>query len=273
MRRDNHKVLTVAYSPCPNDTFMFHDLASGALRVPGFEVETRLHDVETLNRKAMKGVYDVTKLSFPAYLRVRNDYTLLGAGAAVGFGCGPIVVAARPRAVAELGRSRIAVPGELTTAWLLFRLWAPQAGRPVFTTYDKVMGMVADGRVDAGILIHEGRFVYRKAGLVKLVDLGQWWEKSTGLPIPLGGIAMRKSLGEPAIRCFERTLRRAIRHSLSAPRGTMDYVRRHAQELDQRTINRHIRMFVNEFSVNLGAAGRAAIRKIEALAGGTEGAP
>lgn len=247
---------------------MFHGLASGAVRIPDREVETHLHDVETLNRKAARGVYDVTKLSFPAYVRVRQDYALLNAGAAVGFGCGPIVVARRRMDTASLSRCRIAVPGERTTAWLLFRQWARHRGRPVFTTYDKVMGMVADGRADAGILIHEGRFVYRKAGLVRLVDLGEWWEQSTGLPIPLGCIVMRKSLGVEARRRFEQALRRSIRRALREPAVTMDYVRSHARELDQRTINRHITTFVNDFSVNLGAAGRAAIRKLEALAGG-----
>lgn len=263
-------MLSVAYSPCPNDTFMFHGLASGAVRVPGLGVETYLHDVETLNRMAERRVYDVTKLSFPAYVRVRQDYALLNAGAAVGFGCGPIVVARRRLDIASLKRCRIAVPGERTTAWLLFRLWARHRVRPVFTTYDKVMGLVAGGRADAGILIHEGRFVYRKAGLVRLVDLGEWWEESTGLPIPLGCIVMRKSLGAEARRRFEQALRRSIRRALRDPASTMDYVRNHARELDRRTIDRHIAMFVNDFSLNLGAAGRAAIRKLEALAGGGE---
>lgn len=261
-------LLTVAYSPCPNDTFMFHDLAEGLVCVEGCQVQTHLHDVETLNQRALEGLYDVTKVSFPAYLRVRGEYRLLSAGAAVGFGCGPVVVARPDVAPSDLAGGTVAVPGELTTAFLLFRLWSPQARRFVQVRYDRIMGMVARGEVDGGVLIHEGRFVYRTSGLKCVADLGQWWEEQTHLPIPLGCVIARRSLGQEMIHRLEQALRQAIRNSQAHPEGTWEYVRRHAQETDQDTLVKHVRMFVNDFSVDLGPTGLAAVEKLEELARG-----
>ena len=203
MSEDNLPRLTVAYSPCPNDTFMFCDVATGRLRLPGREIEVHLHDVETLNRLAVEGGrYDITKLSFHAWLLVGEQYELLNVGAALGFGCGPVVVAANGTVPDDLAGCRVAVPGELTTAHLLFRLWGRDAGKKVFSPYDQIIDMVAAGQVDAGVIIHEGRFTYEQAGLRLLVDLGQWWQQLTGLPIPLGCIVARKSLGGPSRLCW-----------------------------------------------------------------------
>jgi len=259
-------LLTVAYSPCPNDTFMFHALATGSLGLEGHEIQTHLHDVETLNQKALAGVYDVTKVSFPAYFRVRAAYRLLDAGAAVGFGCGPIVVAKRDTLPTDVGRLRVAVPGELTAAYLLLRLWAPQVRDFLMVPYHQIMDLVAKGEADCGVLIHEGRFVYAQAGLRCVADLGQWWQERTGLPIPLGCIVARRSLGDETIRRFEETLRLAIRHSLDHPQDTADYVRRHAQEMDPETLQKHIRTFVNEFSLDLGPRGHEAVARLQELA-------
>ena len=208
--------LTLAYSPCPNDTFMFHDIATGTLRPRGVTVQIHLHDVETLNRAALAGRFDITKLSFAAWLQARSEYTLLNAGAALGYGCGPVVVARRPMDAAALAGCRVAIPGELTTAHLLLRLWQPSIGQRVFVRYDEVIGLVAAGEVDAGVIIHEGRFVYQQAGLHLVVDLGRWWEQRTSLPIPLGCIAARTSLGPERIGEFEALLARAIRNSVAA---------------------------------------------------------
>ena len=258
--------LSVAYSPCPNDTFMFHDLAAGTLSGPGLTLEVHLHDVETLNRKAVEGVYDITKVSFHAYLRVRQRYELLGVGAALGFGCGPVVVAKRLIGPDEFAGCRVAVPGELTTANLLMRLWAPQIRRAIFTRYDRVMEMVAGGRADMGVVIHEGRFTYERSGLVLLADLGLWWQKRTGLPVPLGGIVARRSLGAETIARFEDLLRQAIAHSFEHPEGTVDYVRRHAREMDGDVLDEHIRTFVTPYSLDMGDDGRAAVRRLGDLA-------
>jgi 1,4-dihydroxy-6-naphthoate synthase len=245
---------------------MFHGVAEGLLRLEGHEIETHLEDVQTLNRLAMEETYDVTKISFYAYLRVRENYELLNSGAALGSGCGPLVVARRRMAPAELAQCRIAVPGELTTAHMLLRLWAPQAADRVFVAYDQVMPMVVCGQVDCGVIIHEGRFVYRQANLECLADLGQWWEQATGLPIPLGCIVARKSLGQAMIAKFDALVRQSIQRSQAEPERTLPYVRRYAQELDEAVIRKHIATYVNEFSLDLGPRGRAAVAKLQEMA-------
>lgn len=259
--------LTLAYTPCPNDTFMFHALASGRRGVPGRAIDVHMHDVEQLNRLALKATYDVTKISFFAWLRAREHYEMLDCGAALGFGCGPIVVARAGEATPDLRRCRIVVPGELTTGHLLLRLWEPAAANRVFVRYDEVIPMVADGRADCGVVIHEGRFVYERAGLRLLQDLGAWWEEKTRLPVPLGCIVARRSLGRETIRAVGAALRAGIQDSMADPASTLDYMRQHAQEMDADVLQKHVRTFVNEFSLDLGPQGRAAVAKLEELAG------
>ena len=258
--------LSMAYSPCPNDTFMFWDVAHGLLAPHGYEVEVCLHDVETLNHMALRGAYDVSKVSFHAYLLARQNYQLLNTGAALGFGCGPLVVTRQPWRQQDMTHVRIAVPGELTTAHLLFRLWAPQAQQKIFAPYDQVMGLVQSGAADCGVLIHESRFVYREAGLTCIADLGQWWEEQTGQPIPLGCIVARKALGAPVINDLEALFRQAIMHSRAEPEHTASYVRQHARETNARVLQQHIQMFVTDFSVDLGERGRAAVAVLEKMA-------
>jgi len=258
--------LSVAYSPCPNDTFMFHDIASGRVVDPEWTVNVHLHDIQTLNTMALEGVYDVTKVSFHAYLLARREYELLPVGAALGLGCGPVVVAKRRIAPDAFAGCTVAVPGELTTAHLLLRLWAPQFRRRVFTRYDRIVDMVTTGQVDAGVLIHEGRFTYERAGLVMVADLGRWWHQRTGLPIPLGGIVARRCLGGETIDRFGRMLRQAIRNALEDPDATLDYVRQHAGEMDRAVLHEHIKTFVNDHSLDLGEDGRAAVRRLADLA-------
>jgi len=266
VQRNERVNLSVAYSPCPNDTFIFNDLANGKLTGGDLTLDVHLHDVETLNRMALDGVYDVTKVSFHAYLLARRKYDLLSVGAALGHGCGPIVVARREIGPDEFAGCTIAVPGELTTAHLLLRLWAPQFRRRVFVRYDEVMDRVSAGQADAGVIIHEGRFVYERAGLVKLADLGEWWQGRTGLPIPLGGIVARRGLGAETIGRFEDLLRQAIRNSLDHPGGTAEYVREHAREMDPAVLKEHIKTFVNDYSLDMGDDGRAAIRRMADMA-------
>jgi 1,4-dihydroxy-6-naphthoate synthase len=264
--------LTIAYSPCPNDTFTFYGLASGRVCRPRdpqgreVDIETRLHDVETLNRMAFNATYDVTKLSFHAWLRVRDTYQLLRVGTTLGRGCGPLVVVKAPRDTASTELGRVAIPGEHTTAHLLFRLWAPDARDRIFVPYDRILGMVMNGEVDAGVIIHEGRFVYRQRGLACRVDLGEWWEGETGLPIPLGCLAARRTLGADCIAACETMIEQSLRLALADPSAPRDYVRQHAQELDDDVTRKHIETYINEFSLDLGETGRAAIAALEARA-------
>jgi len=258
--------LRIGISPCPNDTFMFHDLATGVLQPAGGEVEMHLHDVETLNRRALAGEFDVTKLSFHAWLLVRETYEMLSVGAALGYGCGPVVVSREPVDSDDLPRCRIAIPGELTTAHLLLRLRAPGATDKLFVPYDQVMALVAGGQADAGVIIHEGRFTYRQAGLRLVCDLGQWWQDTTSLPIPLGCIAARRSLGDETIRSVEALLRQSIVNALADPEHTYDYVRQHAQEMDGAVLSEHVRTFVNDYSLDLGDEGLRAVEKLDELA-------
>jgi 1,4-dihydroxy-6-naphthoate synthase len=250
--------LTCAYSTCPNDTFIFCQLAQES------GIEVHLHDVETLNRMSFKEQFDITKLSFHAWLLVRDTYELLNVGAALGRGCGPLVI--------SMGSALdedpvVAVPGEYTTAHLLLRLWNPGIKTRIFMPFDRIMDAVESGEADAGVIIHEGRFVFKERGFECLEDLGDWWEGETGMPIPLGCIAARKSLGAERIAEIEQLLRRSIQTALDDPGSTSKYVKAHAQELDDEVIRKHIKTYVNDFTLDLGDEGRAAIEKLKQMAG------
>jgi 1,4-dihydroxy-6-naphthoate synthase len=253
--------LSIGYSPCPNDTFIFNKLAKN----PGYS--THLHDVETLNRWAFEGKFDVTKLSFHAWLLVQERYELLNAGAALGRGCGPLVIANQGACgTAHLRRCAVAVPGEYTTAHLLLRLWNPDIRNRIFMPFDRIMDAVALGEVDAGVIIHEGRFVYGERGFRCLQDLGEWWEATTGQPIPLGCIAAKKSLGREFIERFEAELKDSIQSAFDDPDSTKEYVKQHAQELADDVTSEHIKTYVNDFSLDLGAEGRAAVDVLQRMA-------
>lgn len=249
------KPLSIAYSPCPNDTFIFCALA----RKP--DIETHLHDVETLNRWALEERFDVTKLSFHAWLLVQDTYRMLNVGAALGRGCGPLVIA--PNAQCLTPSASIAVPGEYTTAHLLLRLWRPDIQHRVFMPFDQIMDAVASGEVDAGVIIHEGRFVYAQRGFHCLQDLGEWWEAETGRPIPLGCIAARKSLGAERIAEIEKRLKASIDSAFADPESTSEYVKAHAQELSDKVTSEHIKTYVNDFTRDLGPEGREAIQVLQ----------
>jgi len=250
--------LTCAYSPCPNDTFIFCRLAQDN------DIETHLQDVETLNKQAFEGIFDVSKLSFHAWLLVQDSYQLLNVGAALGRGCGPLVIS--KTAAALNAGSIVAVPGEFTTAHLLLRLWMPEIHNRIFMPFDRIMDAVASGEADAGVIIHEGRFVYQERGFHCLQDLGEWWEQETGQPIPLGCIAARKSLGAERIADVEQRLKNSIEFAFRDPDSTKEYVHAHAQELSDEVTREHIRTYVNDFTLELGAEGRAAIDKLQKMA-------
>lgn len=254
--------LSLGFSPCPNDTFVFHALVEGLVPAGGETFSTRLEDVETLNRLAMEEAVDVCKVSYGALPRLLDRYTLLRSGGALGRGCGPLLVARRPLSRAELAQATIAIPGVLTTANLLLRLFGPEfpAGREM--VYSEIMPAVERGEIDAGLIIHESRFTYPEHGLVKVVDLGEWWERETGAPIPLGGIVARTALGEDRIAAIESAIRASVEYAFANPDASADYVRRHAQEMDPAVMRQHIDLYVNDFTVDLGAEGERAIEEV-----------
>jgi 1,4-dihydroxy-6-naphthoate synthase len=242
---------------------MFFGIASGALTLPDCAVDVQLHDIETLNRMALSGQLDISKMSIFAWLKVRNTYGLMRSGAALGYGCGPILVARRPLTPAEVIRSRVVLPGEWTTAHLLFRLWAPEADQRYFTAYHRIYDELASGRADCGVIIHESRFTYEQHGFRGIVDLGQWWEDQTGLPVPLGCIAGRSALGPGLLQAVDGLLRRSIEAAQQNPDAALPYIRRHAQEMDLEVLRNHIATFVNSFSLDIGATGLRAVDTME----------
>ena len=263
---ENTRTLSLGYSPCPNDTFIFHALVHGLVGAEGLRFAERLEDVETLNRLAARAELDVTKVSYGAIPHLLGDYVLLKSGGALGRGCGPLVVAREPLDASALAGKRIAIPGANTTANLLLRLFAPDAAPGVEMVYSAIMPAVARGEVDAGLIIHESRFTYPQHGLSKVVDLGEWWEGATGLPIPLGGILARRALGEATIRAVDDALRRSVEHAFADPAASRPYVRRHAQEMDDAVTQQHIDLYVNRFSADLGSEGERAIHELFARA-------
>lgn len=254
--------LTLGYSTCPNDTFLFHALAHGRIDCRGLSFDIRLADVERLNQDAEAGALDVTKLSFAAIGGLLDRYALLRSGAALGRGCGPLVVARPGFEKAILGQSPIAVPGMRTTAAMLLGLYLSGAPACVPMTFDRIMPAVARGEYAAGVIIHEGRFTFRDYGLAEVVDLGRWWEEDTGLPIPLGGIAVRRDLGPDIARRVEAAIRDSVAYAFANPGASGEYIRAHAQEMEDEVVRQHIALYVNDFTLVLGEAGMAAVAEL-----------
>jgi 1,4-dihydroxy-6-naphthoate synthase len=259
--------LTFGFSPCPNDTFAFHALVHGLVDVP-FRVRPVLLDIEELNVRARSGELDLTKLSFGALGSLTETYSMLRSGAALGHGCGPLVVARDEISLAEATQGRIAIPGRDTTAFLLLRLFAPhvERGDVVEVRYDRILSAVETGEVDAGLIIHESRFTYADHGLERVADLGELWEERTGLPIPLAAICARRDLDEETRAAAERAIRASVEYAFAHPDASRDYVQAHSQELSEEVCRQHIELYVNEFSVDLGAEGLAAIDALTAAA-------
>jgi len=254
-------VLSLGFSPCPNDTFLFHALVHGAVSLPGIRLESQLADVETLNRWALSGKLDVSKVSYGALPFLLDRYALLRSGGALGRGCGPLLVARRPLTATALRSGRVAIPGRHTTANLLFRLYEPRAAPGIEVRYEEIMPAVAAGAFDAGLIIHESRFTFPDHGLVRVVDLGEWWEEETGAPIPLGGIVARRSLGSTASR-VDDAIRSSVEAAFRDPDASRTYVRRHAQELSESVMRSHIELYVNDYSLDPGADGERAAEEL-----------
>ncbi len=263
------RTLTIGYSPCPNDTFIFYALVHGKVHVPGLEFRERLADVETLNQMALEGGLDITKISYHALGHLREQYALLRSGSALGRGCGPLIVAKPGTRIEDIKRGSIAVPGKLTTASLLLRLYDPTITTIVVMTFDRIMNAVSTGEVTAGLIIHESRFTYPLYKLEKLLDLGAWWENHSGLPIPLGGILGKRSLGRDVLLQTEEGIRASLRYAKAHTDEVLQYCRRHSQEMDETVMKSHIDLYVNDFSLDLGQEGLAAVRRLfdEAEAG------
>lgn len=254
------KPLELAFSPCPNDTFIFHAWVAGLL--PGASAVTPVYaDIDVLNRWAAEGKTDLVKVSYAALPTLLADYALLPSGGALGRGCGPLVVTSQARDGRSLAGATVAIPGMRTTAYVLFRLWAQDQGVASVEVlpFDKIMPAVAAGTVDAGLIIHESRFTYPTYGLTALVDLGDWWETETGLPIPLGAILARRSLGEQEIARLGATVRASVEYAWAQPEASRSYVLEHSQEMAPDVVDQHIALYVNSFSADLGDEGYAAI--------------
>ncbi|MGK5531816.1 1,4-dihydroxy-6-naphthoate synthase [Streptomyces sp. URMC 129] len=264
--------LSIAYSPCPNDTFVFHAWAHGL--VPGAPpVGVRLADIDITNGLAERGEGEILKVSYAVLPWVLDTYALLPCGGALGRGCGPLVLTPGPAEPAALAGRTVAVPGERSTAYLLFRLWAAAhvpggVGDVRVMPFHEIMPAVRDGRVDAGLVIHEARFTYPRFGLHQLADLGEFWEGTTGHPIPLGAIIARRSLGEERLRAIAGAIRASVRRAWADPAASRDYVLTHAQEMDPAVADAHIGLYVNEFTAELGEAGRAAVAELLTRAAG-----
>jgi 1,4-dihydroxy-6-naphthoate synthase len=261
--------LTLAFSPCPNDCFMFDAMVHGRVDTEGLAFDVRLLDIDALNAAAFAGEFDATKLSFHAYAYCADRYVLLDAGSALGNGCGPLLISKReiPRDEVAAGGVRIAIPGRFTTANFLCGLAFPGARDKTAIVFSDIEPAVLDGRFDAGLIIHENRFTYEAKGLRKIIDLGEFWEAETGAAIPLGGIAARRTLGSDVQQALNRVMRRSVEFAFANREVSLPYVRAHAQEMSEEVMYKHIDLYVNRYSVDLGAEGRRAIELMFQRAG------
>ncbi len=253
--------ISIAHSPDSDDAFMFYGLATNKVRRPGLRFAHTLCDIETLNQKAQQGVYDVTAISFHAYPYIAERYALLPSGGSVGEGYGPMIVAARALTQRDVKRRIIAVPGTLTTAFLVLKLFAPEVATEV-VPFDQIIPQVLAGKYEAGLIIHEGQLTFGRSGLHKVVDLGAWWRKHTGLPLPLGGNAIKRDLGEPVIASVASALKESIQYALDHREPALAYAMQFARDLDPAAADKFVGMYVNERTLDYGVDGREAIRKL-----------
>jgi 1,4-dihydroxy-6-naphthoate synthase len=257
--------ISIAHSPDSDDAFMFYGLATNKVQVPGLRFTHTLCDIQTLNQRAMSkdgdGVYDVTAVSFHAYPYIQDHYALMTCGGSVGEGYGPMIVAPRAYPLSEIKRKTIAIPGELTTAYLALKLFAPGIETEV-VPFDQIIPSVMQGKYEAGLIIHEGQLTYDQSGLHRIVDLGKWWQKVTGLPLPLGGNAIRRSLGPELISSVSTALRDSIQYALDHREQALAYAMQFARDLDPQMADRFVGMYVNDRTLDYGPDGKEAIRRL-----------
>lgn len=258
--------LTLGFSPCPNDTFIFEAMVHGRIDTEGLEFDWFLADVEELNRRAMQGTVDITKMSYHAYARAATGYLILDSGSALGRNNGPLVVSRHRIDPGALDDTLIAIPGRYTTANLLFSIFWPGATRKREYLFSEIPAAVLSGEVDAGLIIHETRFTYQALGLVKIADTGERWEELTGLPVPLGGIVVNRRVDETTAAKVSRTIRRSIEYASARPEASVSFIRENARETDPEVMKEHISLYVNSFSMSLGQEGRSAIKRLYTVA-------
>jgi 1,4-dihydroxy-6-naphthoate synthase len=257
---------SLGFSPCPNDTFIFDAMIHHKIDTEGLEFEVIMEDVEALNQRAAKGNIDITKLSYHAYMFMTQNYQLLKSGSALGNNCGPLLIAKKAMTKEEINKAKIAIPGQKTTANFLLNMAFPLAQNKQVTIFSEIENQVVSGEVDAGLIIHENRFTYQQRGLVKLMDLGEYWETTTGMPIPLGGIVVKRNMKTSEKRKINRVLRRSVEFAFEHPNSSDSFVRANAQEMNEEVMKAHINLYVNDFSVNLGTRGESAIEKMFQIA-------
>jgi len=253
---------TLGFSPCPNDTFVFDALVHHKIDTAGYDFEVILEDVEALNRMAAEDRLDITKLSYHALVYMTDRYQLLRSGSALGHGCGPLLIAREKLSEKQINEAKIAIPGKLTTANLLLSVAYPKAGNKESVLFSDVEELVCSGAYDAGLLIHENRFTYEQKGLFKILDLGDYWENLTWLPIPLGGIVIRRSFPEEIKLQVSDLIRKSVEYAFANPESPMSYIREHAQAMEDEVMKQHIALYVNEYSVDLGDKGKTAVRRV-----------
>ena len=253
--------LSLGFSPCPNDTFIFDALVNGKIDSEGLEFELFLEDVQTLNLWALEKKLDASKISYGVLPLVSDNYNLLDSGGALGRGVGPLLIAKKPIPAGDWESARIAIPGKNTTAHILFSLAYPECRNKQFMVFSAIENAVLSGEVDAGVIIHENRFTYRQKGLVKLADLGEYWEKETGAPIPLGGIVVKKNL-EPALQVrLSRLIRKSVEYAFTHYPRLTEFVKGHSQEMEESVMRQHIDLYVNPYTLSLGADGKQAVNR------------
>jgi len=253
--------LTLGFSPCPNDTFIFDALVNKKIDTEGLEVEPVLEDVQTLNQWALQGKLDITKISYGVLPMIMQNYIVLNSGGALGKGVGPLFITRNDGEVKPVEEMTIAIPGEQTTAHMLFSLAYPQARKKKFLLFSEIEEAILNNTVDAGVIIHENRFTYQDKGLLKLADLGEYWETTTNNPIPLGGIVIKRSLDAVLQRKVDSLIRKSLEYSFAHYPLVTDYVKQHSQEMSESVMRQHIDLYVNNYSLELGADGRAAVKK------------
>jgi len=254
--------LTLGFSPCPNDTFIFDALVNRKIDTEGLEFEILLEDVQTLNEWALSGRTDISKISYGVLPLVLQEYIVLNAGGALGKGVGPLLISkSEGKGTSVVEDMVVAIPGQHTTAHMLFSLAFPNAANKKFMLFSSIEEAVLNEEVDAGVIIHENRFTYQQKGLIKLMDLGEYWEKSTDSPIPLGGIAMKRNLGMSLQQQVDRLIKESVEYAFLKYPFLPDYVKKHSQAMEESVMRQHIDLYVNNFSIDLGKAGKAAIIK------------
>lgn len=262
--------LTLGFSPCPNDTFIFDAMVHGKVDTEGLEFSYCLADIEELNRRAFTGKPDITKISSFAYAFAATDYTILDSGSALGFGNGPLLVSRNKIDTGSLANARIAIPGKYTTANMLFSIAWPEAANKTEYLFSEIENVVLSGEADAGLIIHESRFTYQKKGLRKLADLGEFWEGMTGLPVPLGMIVINRRIPEETALAVSRIIQRSVEFAFEDPATSRDFVSENAREMEGEVMRKHIELYVNKFTINLGHEGRKAIAELYRIASDKE---